>query len=234
MTKEGTITIKKDAMWRYSTFALLGILVIGAIMFIMPDNPSPTGNVVANTGVPENTASAKVEVTENDHFIKGDLNSKVTVVEWSDFECPYCARAFSDAVTSIKESYSDEDVAIVYRQFPLGFHANAQKAAEATECAGDQGKFTEMHDILFTSGVEGGISTFKSYASQIGLDTIQFDSCLDSGEKAEDVASDLKAGQSAGIKGTPGFIIIGEDGEGALVSGAQPFAAFKQIIDSKL
>ncbi len=229
---DGTITIKKDAMWKYATFALLAIVVIGAIAFIIPNDSGTTGNAVVNPGTGNNAAPTRynVEVTEEDNFIQGSPTSKVIIIESSDFECPFCERAHSGAVSQIRNAYSDQEVAIVYNQFPLSsIHPNAQKAAEASECAGDQGKFVEMHDMLFESGVSGGLESFKSYAVQLGLNTAEFDSCLDSGEKASDVKADLDRGQSAGARGTPHFLV-----NGITVSGAQPFEAFSQIIDAEL
>ncbi len=118
---------------------------------------------------------------------------------------------------------------MVYRDFPLGFHKNAQKAAEAAECAGEQDKFWEMHNKLFDNGVSGGVSSFKRFAGELELDTDEFDECLDSGSMAAEVAKDMEDGQAVGISGTPGFVINGQ-----LVSGAQPFAAFEQIIETEL
>jgi len=118
---------------------------------------------------------------------------------------------------------------LIYRDFPLGFHKQAQNAAEAAECAGEQGKYYEMHDLLFEKGVSSGVSSFKQYASDIGLDTTEFNDCLDSGKMASETVKDMLDGSAADISGTPGFIINGQ-----LVSGAQPFSAFKQIIDAEL
>lgn len=166
----------------------------------------------------------------DDDAMKGDKDAKVTIVEWSDFECPFCGRFFSDAYKQIDAQYiKTGKVKLVYRDFPLSFHKNAQKAAEAAECAHKQGKFWEMHDKLFGSGVAGGVETFKKYAADLGLDTNDFDTCLDSGAMASEIKNDLTAGVNAGIKGTPGFVINGQ-----LVSGAQPFSVFKQVIDAEL
>ncbi len=240
--KNDTITIRKDSLWKYSTFALIGVLVLGAIFFVLPGK-DVTGNAVANQGannLPAPTASAKVDIESEDHFLKGSPSSNVFVIEYSDFECPFCARAYTDAIAGIKSSYSDEEVAVIYRHFPLNsIHPNAQKAAEAAECAGEQGKFVEMHDMLFELGVAGGSATYKSYASQLGLDTAKFNSCLDSGKYASKVSSDLQEGSSLGIQGTPGFFVVakkdlGKSGAAVSISGAQPFVNFKQVIDSKL
>lgn len=166
----------------------------------------------------------------DDDDIEGDPNAPVTIIEWSDYECPFCARFYSQTLGKIREEYIDTGkVKLVYRDFPLSFHAQAQKAAEAAECAGEQDKYYEMHNLLFEKGVQGGVSAFKQYASEIGLDTNKFNECLDSGQMADEIAKDMQDGQAIGITGTPGFIINGQ-----LVSGAQPFENFKAIIDAKL
>jgi protein-disulfide isomerase len=151
----------------------------------------------------------------------------ITIIEWSDFECSFCARA-APTVKQIKQTYGDK-VNIIYKHFPLSFHPNAQKAAEASECARDQGKFWEYHDVLFANQQALGVTSLKQYAVNLGLDASKFNSCLDSGEKAGVVARDMAEGQAFGVSGTPGFSVGGQ-----LVSGAQPFSAFKTIIDQQL
>ena len=162
--------------------------------------------------------------------MKGDKDAPVTIIEWSDFECPFCARFYRDTLPLIEEEYiKTGKVKLVFRDFPLSFHQNAQKAAEAAECAGEQGKFWEMHDLLFEQGVEGGTAGCKQYEKQLGLNTAKFNECLDSGAMASEVRKDTADGAAAGIQGTPGFLINGK-----LVSGAQPFSSFKQVIDAEL
>ena len=162
--------------------------------------------------------------------IKGDKDAPVTIVEWSDYECPFCARFYTQTYGQILTKYIETGkVKLIYRDFPLGFHPQAQKAAEAAECAGEQGKYYDMHDKLFEEGVQGGVATFKNYAKEIKLDQSKFDKCLDSGAMASEVAKDMTDGQAAGIQGTPGFVINGQ-----LVSGAQPFQVFEQVIEAAL
>ncbi len=190
--------------------------------------PTPTAAAPSAPSAP--SAPVDMEALIDDDVIKGDPNAPVTIVEWSDFECPFCARFYSQTLKQIEEQYINTGkVKLVYRDFPLSFHPNAQKAAEASECAKDQDKFWEMHDLLFESGVSGGVASFKQYAAQLGLNTATFNSCLDSGEKAAEVQADMRAGTAAGVRGTPGFIINGQ-----LISGAQPFPAFQQAIEAAL
>ena len=180
-----------------------------------PTNPSPTVNMKSLI---------------DDDAIKGNKNAPVTIVEFSDYECPFCAKFYSETLPQIQEKYiKTGKVKFVYKDLPLSFHANAQKAAEAAECAGEQDKYYEMHNILFERGVQGGVPSFKQYSQQIGLNTNKFNTCLDSGAMASEVAKDINDAQSVGIQGTPGFIINGQ-----LISGAMPFATFDQAIQNAL
>ena len=229
--EEKTIQIKKDTLTK-STIAIL-VIALAISMFTggfgIGENQI-TGNAVAVPSVPTPTAKVDMDSLLDDDAVKGDSNAPVTIVEFSDYECPFCERFFSQTYSQIKSEYIDTGkVKLIYRDFPLNFHQNAQKAAEAAECAGEQDKYYEMHDKLFGSGVVGGVTTFKAYAGQIGLNQAEFDSCLDSGEMASEVAKDMKDGQAAGVKGTPAFFINGE-----LVSGAQPFSVFQQKIEAAL
>lgn len=165
--------------------------------------------------------------------VLGDSNAPITIFEWSDFECPFCKRFADDAYVQIKSQYVDTGkVKIVFKHFPLSFHANAQKAAEASACAQDQGKFWEYHDKLFVNQNALTVASLKTYAADLGLDTATFNSCLDSGAKAQMVQQDMVQGQTFGVTGTPGFFIQGKTG--TVISGAQPFESFRQVIDSEL
>lgn len=233
--KGETITIKKDSLWRYSTFVLLAIVIIGAFVILTGRDGNvspPTGQVIIDNPAPTAaapTARANVKLSADDN-IRGDVNARVQMIEYSDFECPFCARFYTQAVGEIKSTYeNEEDFVFGYKHFPLSFHTNAQKAAEASECAATQGKFWEMHDMIFEQGVVGGVATFKGYAKQIGLDTGEFDSCLDSGETASDIQADFLEGQNNGISGTPGFLI-----NGRVISGACPFDTFDKAIQAEL
>jgi protein-disulfide isomerase len=168
-------------------------------------------------------------IDESRDHIWGNKDAKITLVEYSDFECPFCSRHYN-TMKQIKETYPN-DVRIIFRHFPLSFHQEAQKAHEASECAADQGKFWEMYDAIFEANLVGNmnVAKWKSTAADLGLDTTKFDSCLDGGEKASRVAEDLTEGSSAGVEGTPATFVNGQ-----IVSGALPFDSFKQIIDAEL
>ncbi|WP_375772401.1 thioredoxin domain-containing protein [Archangium gephyra] len=158
---------------------------------------------------------------------KGPENAPITIVEFSDFQCPYCSRA-NESVDQVMKAYPTQ-VRLVFRHFPLEIHAQAPKASEAALCAQDQGKFWEMHDKLFANQRALEIPQLKGYAKELGLDTAKFNKCLDDGAKASIVQADLADGQKAGVNGTPAFFI-----NGILLSGAQPFEEFKSVIDAEL
>jgi protein-disulfide isomerase len=158
---------------------------------------------------------------------KGPSSAPVTIVEFSDFECPYCSRA-EETVSQVLKQYGDK-VRLVYRDFPLPFHPNAQKAAEAAQCAGDQGKYWEMHEKLFANQKDLKPEALKGYAKELNLDPAKFEKCLDGGAKAAVVDANRKAGEKVGVTGTPAFFINGYQ-----LTGAQPFEEFKTIIDAEL
>jgi len=158
---------------------------------------------------------------------KGPATAPVTIVEFSDFECPYCEKA-EKTVKDLLEAYPGK-IRLVYRDYPLPSHRLAPKAAEASHCADDQGKYWEMHDKLFAAGGKLAVTDLKGYARELGLDGPRFDRCLESGEKAKVVESHRKAGEEVGVTGTPAFFV-----NGRLLSGAQPLEAFIAIVDKEL
>jgi protein-disulfide isomerase len=158
---------------------------------------------------------------------RGDPKAPVTIVEFSDFECPFCVRA-EETVKKVLAAYPGK-VRLVYRDYPLPSHGRAQKASEAALCAGDQNKYWEMHEKLFANTRALEVGQLKQYAKDLGLTTDAFDKCLDSGEKAKLVEESKQAGEAAGVNGTPAFFINGRG-----LSGAQPFEKFKEIIDQEL
>jgi len=220
-----------DNFWKITTIVV--IVLLAFLVFKNPSVPSgAAGGAVAGAPSPSAPSGAQVnmEALMDDDAVKGDPDAPVTIIEWSDFECPFCARFYTETLGLIEQQYINTGkVKLIYRDFPLSFHPNAQKAAEAAECAGEQGEYWEMHDLLFEKGVSGGVAAFKSYAQQLGLDTAAFNECLDTGAMAAEVQKDMADGAAAGITGTPGFLVNGK-----LVSGAQPFSVFQQIIEAEL
>jgi len=166
-------------------------------------------------------------ITASDH-IRGDINAPITLVEFSDFECPFCERHYP-TLNKILSDYKGK-VRLVYKHFPLGFHPNAQKAAEASECAGEQDKFWEYHDKLFENQPQGySLDKFKQWAEDLGLNSGKFNDCLDSGKYAQKVQTDYQEGTQKGVNGTPATFVNGQ-----LLSGALPYWSFKQVIDGLL
>ncbi|MBL8955839.1 MAG: thioredoxin domain-containing protein [Myxococcaceae bacterium] len=158
---------------------------------------------------------------------RGPESAKVTIVEFSDFQCPFCSKAH-DVVEEVMAAYPGK-VRLVFRHFPLDFHQQAPKAAEASLCANEQGKFWEYHDVLFKNQSKLQIDDLKAHAQGMGLDAQKFNECLDSGRAGATVKTDQEAGQKAGVNGTPAFFI-----NGTVLSGAQPLEEFKRIIDAEL
>jgi len=189
----------------------------------------PTPTVAPNNNNPNQPEASAVKPISNDDHIRGNKNAKVQLIEYSDFECPFCLQHQS-TMQKIAEEFKDK-IAIVYRHFPLSFHPEAQKAAEASECADEQGKFWEMHDKIFAANAAGNMSVdqWKKEASNLGLNTDQFNSCLDSGKYAAKIRQDSNEGVAAGVQGTPATFINGQ-----LVSGAVPYEQFKTIIEQVL
>jgi protein-disulfide isomerase len=169
----------------------------------------------------------RVEVAEDNRPARGPADAPVRIVEFSDFECPYCLRAFP-TVQQIFATYGDR-VRFVYRHFPLPNHPNAVPAAEASACAHEQEQFWPYHDRLFTSPGKLAVEDLKAHAKALGLDMAKFNSCYDNRKYREDVEADMEAAEAAGVTGTPAFFI-----NGRALSGAQPFDAFKQVIDEEL
>lgn len=189
---------------------------------------------------PQNNEQVTV-AERKDAPILGNKNAKVVVYEFSDFQCPFCVRFFKESHSQLKAKYIDTGkIKLVFRHLPLPFHQNAQKAAEAAECASRQGKFGEYHNLLFQNSQPDGtglnIDDLKKYANQLGLNNgtlgfgeNKFNTCLDKGETAEMVKKDSSDAAAIGIGGTPTFVI-----NGVKIIGAQPFANFEQVIEDAL
>jgi protein-disulfide isomerase len=184
-----------------------------------------------------------IDASVDDDPVKGEQNAPITIIEFSDFQCPFCARFHEQTLPLILEQYvKTGKVKFVYRDFPIQTsHPNAMPAAAASECAHEQDKYWEYHDELFKNQgiwnnmeITSAITVFKEYATKLELNQEQFDSCLDSGKYIEEINKDLKDGQNYGITGTPGFFIGNEQDGFIQLTGARPFEAFKSAIDSQL
>ena len=161
-------------------------------------------------------------------FAKGRKDAPVTLVEFTDFHCPFCGRA----VATLKDVMREYDGKIrwVFRDFPIAsLHPMAAKAAEAARCAGEQGRFWEYHDLLFEGQSQATIKDLKRSAEQLKLDSKRFGQCLDSGKHQAAVEADVQEGASLGVTGTPTFFI-----NGRILVGAQPLESFRRIIEAEL
>jgi protein-disulfide isomerase len=181
----------------------------------------------AKSGVRILLEPPRVSVEVADAPTRGPAAAPVTIVEFSDFECPFCARA-RPTLKRITEVYGDK-VRVAFRDYPLPIHARAPKAAEAAACAADQGRFWEMHDKLFGASPKLDVAELKRYAGELALDAAAFDACLDSGRQAASVKADVDAANAYGVNSTPAFFI-----NGRLISGALPFERFAEVIDDEL
>lgn len=160
-------------------------------------------------------------------YTSGDKEAKIVLIEFSDYECPYSKRA-QPTVQEVLEKYKGE-ILYAFFDYPLPFHKNAMKAHEAVRCAGEQGKYAEYSAKVFDNQQNLGVEGLKRYAKDLAMDTDAFDSCLDTGKTAESVKQSLQKGNSVGVSGTPAFFL-----NGIMISGAQPFESFQEIVDSEL
>lgn len=188
---------------------------------------------------PYATSQARKSVSIDDDPILGDANAKVTIVEFSDYQCEFCRIFWKNTFPQLRQHYIDTGkVRLVYRDFPQSVHPEATIAAIAAECAADQGKYWEYHDKVFSEqdrrGKEREVVRFrandlKRWAAEIGLEATEFNRCLDLSKHKREVAADRSAGADAGVNGTPAFFINGRP-----LIGAHPFATFQRIIEEEL
>jgi protein-disulfide isomerase len=200
--------------------------------------PTAAAPAAGNNGPSADQMASLPEVTDED-FIRGNDNAKIVLVEYSDFECPFCQR-FHPTMEQVMEEYGD-DVAWVYRHYPLPFHPNAQKSGEASECVAELGgdeAFWTFTDTIFAKQVElGGKLTPESItqsAEATGVNMADYQECLDSGRMAEAVSSDMTGGSGAGVSGTPGTFIVVDGEAKELIPGALPYEQVKPMIDQYL
>jgi protein-disulfide isomerase len=227
---------------------LVGLLVIGAFAIgnmytrinqleTAENYPSqPTGNIAGAQEAPEK-AQPPVDsiepVSEQDH-VRGAEDAQITLIEYSDFECPFCGR-FHPTMEQVMEEY-DGQVRWVYRHFPLASHANAQMLAEASECVAEQAgnaAFWQFADEVLTNIISNE-SAVLDLAPTIGVDRAVLETCINSGKYTERIQEDYNSGSKAGITGTPGTFLVTADGQVELISGALPYASVKQILDKYL
>jgi len=250
MSDEKSITIKKSDLWKYSTFVLIAVVVIGGIFMFTSNNGGSSGpNTGTNTVVQQPTTQpGKISASVDDDPFIGSEDAPVTIIEFSDYQCPFCRKFWTETLPSLKSEYIDTGkVKFVYRDFPLAsLHPMATPSAEAAECVRDvaggsdeayfayHDKIFEEQNILDSGSPRGPVRStvtytttdLKTWAQEIGYD---IDSCFDSGKFKSEVQKDLADAQSAGGQGTPYFLVNGNP-----LSGAYPFSTFQQIIEAEL
>jgi len=169
----------------------------------------------------------KIDSSDKDHF-RGNKNAKVTIIEFSDMQCPYCSR-YHETMKQVMQAYPN-DVKWVFKHFPLSsMHPYAKKAAEATECAGDQNKFWELTDMFYSNQTQLSDDFIKSAAAELKLDMGKFNDCLTKGKYTAKVDADMEYGKRFGVQGTPGSFI-----NGISIPGAVSFADLDQTIKEEL
>jgi protein-disulfide isomerase len=174
------------------------------------------------------TEPARIAVPTEGRPSKGAPDAPVTIVEFSDFQCPYCATLFS-TLKAIEKNYKDQ-VRIVYLQFPLSqIHRDAEKAAEASLCANEQNQFWQMHDAMFADQARLGVDELRRKAAKISLDMAAFNTCLDSNKYASAIRADIAEGVKAGVKGVPAFFV-----NGRIYTGNQPYDEIQKAIEEEL
>ncbi|HCW32277.1 MAG: DSBA oxidoreductase [Candidatus Peregrinibacteria bacterium GW2011_GWE2_39_6] len=209
---------------------VLGYLIGGGLP-VVPGMEQPDNVVEGDLNQPVEVITASVD----DDAILGDENAPITVIEFSDYQCPFCKRFVDESFPQIEENYiKTGKVKLIFRDYPLPFHANAKIAAVAVECAGNQDAYYVMHDALFAGSEEWSSlpdpsEIFQTYAMNIGLDAAQFSQCLSTQATASEVEQDLADAMSYGVDGTPTFFINGQK-----LVGAQPYSVFENIFNSLL
>jgi protein-disulfide isomerase len=174
------------------------------------------------------SAIQRVDVSTDDEPSIGRQDAPITIVEFSDYQCPYCQAFYLQTFSQLLSAYPDQ-IRFVYRDLPLPGHPESQPAAEAADCAGEQGAYWKFHDDLFSGQYPLGRSAYDQYAANLGLDLTAFDNCLNDHRYQSEVKADAADAASLGLNGTPSFVI-----NGRILIGARPLEDFKAIIDEEL
>ena len=233
--KKITLTFDSATPWKAAT-VILGILLIVSIVTGGFSGSGSAGPVVREDDAGDQPdLLQRADIDADDDAVLGDAGATVSIISCEDYQCPFYKRAFEQTFPQLKQDYIATGKAkYVYRDFPLPFHTEADEAANAAECAGDQNKYYEMHELLFKNQEEWSNNPqaplkFKTYAQELGLDRTRFDACLDSREHDAEIQNDMSECQAAGTSGTPTFFINGQK-----LVGAQPYTAFQAAIEKAL
>ncbi len=238
-----SITLSKNTFYKLIITGIVGLMASAFFIgYTIHSEMHPLTSANFPSTVPAQTPpSTPVTVTNisiGNAPLLGSSVANVTVVEFSDFQCPFCASFFSNTLSELKKEYIDTGkVKFYYKHYPLDFHQNAKVASVASECAKEQGKFWEYHNTLLGNQTawetlvgNNTVKKFEGYAVDLGLDPNKFETCLDSLKYERIVDSDLEQGTMLGVTGTPAFF-VGKEGKYTLIEGAQPFESFRQAIN---
>ena len=193
--------------------------------------------------LPTNQPALPLKISSENNPVIGNPDAPITIIEFSDFQCPFCAKFHMQTLPTIMDEYINKGtVKLVFRDFPIqSIHPNAVPASIAAECANEQGEFEQMYHMLFEKQKEWSnletayaITAFNQYASELQLNEEKFDSCIKNVKYIEDIQKDLNEGRTYGVTGTPGFFIGNEKIGFVELKGAQPFESFKKVINSQL
>lgn len=213
-----------------------GLIVAGAVIYVsgpravVPDGANPPGD---NTPPPSGNIAEILKIRKDD-FVLGSPSAKVTFIEYGDFQCPFCGRFATQVKQQIVDQYvKSGKVAFIWRDFAF-LGEESTRASEAARCAGEQGKFWDFHDYLFShqQGENAGAfsdANLKKFAGAVKLDQVKFDSCFTSGKYKKAVEDSTAEGRAAGVNGTPASFVNGKP-----ISGAQPFSVFQSAIEAEL
>jgi protein-disulfide isomerase len=224
--------------------AIIGaIIVMSVVSLSLFPSPNPALQSNGGNGAEETHTQSSLSISslvQKGYHVKGDINAPVTLIEFADFQCPFCGRFARQTAPIIDSEYIDTGkVNMVFKHLALR-GSDSISTSIASQCAGDQGKFWEYHDVLFQNqGAENSgwasREKLKEFASDIGLDRASFDSCLDSDKYSKLIQDDIQLARALGLTGTPTFVVAYSDGsEPQALVGAQPADAFRQVLDDKL
>jgi protein-disulfide isomerase len=232
--------IKRSHFWALlAPLTFLAGLGLGYVVWGNGVAPSPAAalpTAAAGQGSNDGDIASQLEnlprydvAIDADDPVQGKEDAPITIIEFADFQCPFCIRHFQEVYPQLIAQYGDQ-IRFVYKDYPLSsLHPDAYSAAVAAQCAKEQGQFWEYHDLLFGGALGLGREAYDAYAEQLGLDVTALDACIDEDRYGDAVQGDYALGAQLGVNSTPTFFV-----NGVAVVGAQPFSVFAQIIDYEL
>ena len=204
-------------------------IVLGLILFGSGIAVGYTARDFVSQGGASTASNAELDASGKDDPSWGPADAKVTMVEFGDFECPYCRQWYATVYEKLQANYGTK-IRFVFRDFPLtSIHPNAKPAAVAANCAGEQGRYWDYFNLLYGDSRGLGTAMYQTYAKEVGLNLSSFTSCIKSGKYDKEISLDIQDGERMGVDGVPAFLI-----DGTLISGLQPYETFQQAIDEEL